>query len=154
LRIGYTRAARLVDQLHEAGILGPDLGGTRGRDYLGDDLPARATVRYSDSGDARQWADEADDGEQITDEAVNEAASEAINETDAAHRLAGDDDDGWENLPPWETRARTDPASLASPSTAAAADDDDDADAPDDSPPAPAPTKPAPPKPAPPTIWF
>jgi S-DNA-T family DNA segregation ATPase FtsK/SpoIIIE len=150
LRIGYTRAARLVDQLHEAGILGPDLGGTRGRDYLGDDLPARATVRYSDSGDARQWADEADDGEQITDEAVNEA----INETDAAHRLAGDDDDGWENLPPWETRARTDPASLASPSTAAAADDDDDADAPDDSPPAPAPTKPAPPKPAPPTIWF
>jgi len=36
LRIGYSRAARLVDQLHDAGILGPDLGAGRGREYLGD----------------------------------------------------------------------------------------------------------------------
>ena len=36
LRIGYNRASRLVDQLEEAGILGPDQGGSLGRDYLGD----------------------------------------------------------------------------------------------------------------------
>ena len=80
LRIGYTRAARLVDQLHAAGILGPDQGGTRGREYLGDDLPVRATVRYSDDEDAasgRRWDDEADDN-------------------------ALDDDEGWDDAPPWE----------------------------------------------------
>ena len=32
--IGYARAARLVDQLEEAGILGADQGGSNGRDYL------------------------------------------------------------------------------------------------------------------------
>jgi S-DNA-T family DNA segregation ATPase FtsK/SpoIIIE len=35
LRIGYGRASRLVDQLEEAGILGPDQGGTAGRPLLG-----------------------------------------------------------------------------------------------------------------------
>ncbi len=35
LRIGYSRASRLVEQLEEAGILGPDQGGSRGRAYLG-----------------------------------------------------------------------------------------------------------------------
>ena len=34
LRIGYSRAARLVDQLESAGVLGPDLGAGRGREYL------------------------------------------------------------------------------------------------------------------------
>jgi hypothetical protein len=34
LRIGYGRAARLVDQLEEANILGPDQGGTLGREVL------------------------------------------------------------------------------------------------------------------------
>jgi S-DNA-T family DNA segregation ATPase FtsK/SpoIIIE len=35
LRIGYSRASRLVDQLEEAGILGPDLGGNQGRAVIG-----------------------------------------------------------------------------------------------------------------------
>jgi DNA segregation ATPase FtsK/SpoIIIE, S-DNA-T family len=34
LRIGYSRSSRLVDQLEEAGILGPDLGGSQGRQVL------------------------------------------------------------------------------------------------------------------------
>ena len=34
LRIGYNRASRLVDDLEEAGVLGPDQGGSRGRDVL------------------------------------------------------------------------------------------------------------------------
>lgn len=34
LRIGYSRSSRLVDQLEEAGVLGPDLGGNQGRQVL------------------------------------------------------------------------------------------------------------------------
>jgi S-DNA-T family DNA segregation ATPase FtsK/SpoIIIE len=34
LRIGYNRAARLVDQLEEAGILGPEQSGAQGRELL------------------------------------------------------------------------------------------------------------------------
>lgn len=34
LRIGYTRAARLIDMLEEEGIIGPDEGGSRGRKVL------------------------------------------------------------------------------------------------------------------------
>ncbi|MCB0070046.1 MAG: DNA translocase FtsK 4TM domain-containing protein [Caldilineaceae bacterium] len=36
LRIGYSRAGRLVEQLEEAGVLGPDQGGSLGRAYLGE----------------------------------------------------------------------------------------------------------------------
>ena len=38
LRIGYNRASRLVDQLEEAGILGPDHGGSGGREGIGREL--------------------------------------------------------------------------------------------------------------------
>ena len=31
LRIGYNRAGRIIDQLEEAGLLGPDQGGSMGR---------------------------------------------------------------------------------------------------------------------------
>lgn len=34
LRIGYSRAARLIDQMEADGIVGPELGGTRGREIL------------------------------------------------------------------------------------------------------------------------
>jgi S-DNA-T family DNA segregation ATPase FtsK/SpoIIIE len=34
LRVGYPRAARLIDQLEEAGLVGPDEGGGRGREVL------------------------------------------------------------------------------------------------------------------------
>ena len=34
LRIGYSRASRLVDQMEEAGVLGPDQGGNHGRSVL------------------------------------------------------------------------------------------------------------------------
>jgi len=37
LRIGYNRASRLVDQLEEAGILGPDQGGAAGREVRRDE---------------------------------------------------------------------------------------------------------------------
>jgi S-DNA-T family DNA segregation ATPase FtsK/SpoIIIE len=36
LAVGYTRAARIVDQLEEAGIVGPH-NGTKARDVLVDD---------------------------------------------------------------------------------------------------------------------
>lgn len=38
LRVGYSRASRLVDQLEEADILGPDQGGSQGREVLSTDL--------------------------------------------------------------------------------------------------------------------
>ncbi len=34
LRIGYSRAARLIDEMEENGVVGPDQGGTRGREVL------------------------------------------------------------------------------------------------------------------------
>ncbi len=34
LQIGYTRAARLIDMMEEEGVIGPDLGGSRGRKVL------------------------------------------------------------------------------------------------------------------------
>jgi DNA segregation ATPase FtsK/SpoIIIE-like protein len=34
LRVGYSRASRLVDQLEEAGVIGPDQGGSLGREVL------------------------------------------------------------------------------------------------------------------------
>jgi S-DNA-T family DNA segregation ATPase FtsK/SpoIIIE len=38
LRIGYPRAARLLDQLEEMGIVGPSQGGGRDREVLVDPL--------------------------------------------------------------------------------------------------------------------
>ena len=40
LRIGYGRSSRLVEQLEQNGILGPDLGGSRGRALVGVDSNA------------------------------------------------------------------------------------------------------------------
>ncbi|MEJ5199442.1 MAG: DNA translocase FtsK, partial [Anaerolineae bacterium] len=34
LRIGYSRAARLIDELEANGVIGPDLGNARGREVL------------------------------------------------------------------------------------------------------------------------
>jgi S-DNA-T family DNA segregation ATPase FtsK/SpoIIIE len=34
LRIGYPRAARLIDELEELGVVGPSQGGGRDRDVL------------------------------------------------------------------------------------------------------------------------
>jgi S-DNA-T family DNA segregation ATPase FtsK/SpoIIIE len=34
LRIGYARASRIIEALEEQGIIGPDLGGSRGREVL------------------------------------------------------------------------------------------------------------------------
>jgi DNA segregation ATPase FtsK/SpoIIIE, S-DNA-T family len=42
LRIGYSRASRLIDQLEEAGILGPDQGGSQGRIVYLDHPPQRS----------------------------------------------------------------------------------------------------------------
>jgi len=36
LRIGYSRAARLIDLLEERGIVGPDRGAGRSREVLGE----------------------------------------------------------------------------------------------------------------------
>jgi len=44
LRIGYNRAGRLVEQLEEAGYLGPDRGGSHGRKVLiGAPKPSNVT---------------------------------------------------------------------------------------------------------------
>jgi S-DNA-T family DNA segregation ATPase FtsK/SpoIIIE len=48
LRIGYPRAARLLDLLEEMGVVGPSMGGGRDRDVLiepdeeNEDLPDEA----------------------------------------------------------------------------------------------------------------
>jgi S-DNA-T family DNA segregation ATPase FtsK/SpoIIIE len=45
LRIGYSRSSRLVEQLEEAGILGPDLGGNQGRQVLKRPQPGASDER-------------------------------------------------------------------------------------------------------------
>ncbi len=51
LRIGYGRASRLVEQLEAAGVLGPDQGGTQGRQVLAPgDAPAATSPAYDNSG--------------------------------------------------------------------------------------------------------
>jgi S-DNA-T family DNA segregation ATPase FtsK/SpoIIIE len=40
LRIGYSRAARLIDELEAKGVIGPDLGGSRGREVLPEAPPS------------------------------------------------------------------------------------------------------------------
>jgi S-DNA-T family DNA segregation ATPase FtsK/SpoIIIE len=39
LRIGYARAARIIEALEQSGIVGPDQGGSRGRDVLISEEP-------------------------------------------------------------------------------------------------------------------
>ncbi|MCS6828441.1 MAG: DNA translocase FtsK [Caldilinea sp.] len=92
LRIGYTRASRLIEQLEEAGVLGPDLGGTRGREYLGEPKSAPSPFRYIDADvhneGERQWEDAMDDD---LDSAEAQLANDA---------------------PPWEEEAPDTPADL------------------------------------------
>jgi len=127
LRIGYTRAARLVEQLHEAGVLGPDLGAGRGREYTGDDAPAAQRTVDADAF-SRVWDDEPDtDPAAATgDDATADDGAFLAEDFDGAD--VGEDDDDW------------------SPSHRAWDADDD--------PPTPASPPPAGPRPAPPTIWF
>jgi S-DNA-T family DNA segregation ATPase FtsK/SpoIIIE len=60
LRIGYSRASRLVEQLEAAGILGPDQGGSQGRAYLGpvdaaDDAGPPPRIIGDDDGAHQVW---------------------------------------------------------------------------------------------------
>jgi S-DNA-T family DNA segregation ATPase FtsK/SpoIIIE len=48
LKIGYPRAARLLDQLEEMGIVGPSQGGGRERDVL---------IEHDENGDASDQDD-------------------------------------------------------------------------------------------------
>ncbi|MEP7356381.1 MAG: DNA translocase FtsK 4TM domain-containing protein [Anaerolineales bacterium] len=57
LRIGYTRAARLIDLLEERGVVGQDQGGSLGREvYLGDEKPVVAAPAAKE--DRAPWDDE------------------------------------------------------------------------------------------------
>ena len=42
LRIGYSRAARLIDTMEQQGIIGPEQGGNRSREVLRFDPPPSA----------------------------------------------------------------------------------------------------------------
>ena len=70
LRVGYSRAARLIDLMEERGVVGPDQGGSLGREVLAGDAPAArppiasqpaaAPPRWA-SGDTPPWEDEEDE---------------------------------------------------------------------------------------------
>jgi S-DNA-T family DNA segregation ATPase FtsK/SpoIIIE len=44
LRIGYARAARLIDMMEEQGIIGPDEGGGRSREVLADSFEDESPI--------------------------------------------------------------------------------------------------------------
>lgn len=130
LRIGYTRAARLVEQLHEAGVLGPDLGAGRGREYTGDDGPATPRAGDADA-PSRVWED--------APAASSAAAFDAdfVTDFDAAEVADNDEDGGgraWDEDPPWDEDDSAPPPASPASSTS----------------PPPAGPRPA----APPTVWF
>jgi S-DNA-T family DNA segregation ATPase FtsK/SpoIIIE len=65
LRVGYSRAARLIDLMEERGVVGPDQGGSLGREVLAGDAPiakppAASQPRWA-SGDVPPWDDDADE---------------------------------------------------------------------------------------------
>ena len=67
LRVGYSRAARLIDLMAERGVVGPDQGGSLGREVLAEGAPAAWQPAPSQpaagqprwaSGDTPPWEDE------------------------------------------------------------------------------------------------
>ena len=70
LRVGYSRAARLIDLMEERGVVGPDQGGSLGREVLAGaapvakppapSQPAAGPMRWA-SGDTPPWEDEDDE---------------------------------------------------------------------------------------------
>jgi S-DNA-T family DNA segregation ATPase FtsK/SpoIIIE len=62
LRIGYNRASRLVDQLEEAGVLGPDQGGAAGREVMGRELTDEEEETAGEPLQPRIIGGEGDDG--------------------------------------------------------------------------------------------
>jgi hypothetical protein len=63
LRIGYTRAARLIDLLEEKGIVGPAKSGAQQREVIGfsdmEDLtPSNTPEATSRSKETRTWENE------------------------------------------------------------------------------------------------
>jgi S-DNA-T family DNA segregation ATPase FtsK/SpoIIIE len=107
LRIGYTRAARLVEQLHEAGVLGPDLGAGRGREYTGDDGPAAPRTVDTDAF-SRVWDDAP------ADATLLDAGFDVEDTTD-------NDDEGsgraWDEDVPWDEDDTSLPPASPAPST-------------------------------------
>jgi S-DNA-T family DNA segregation ATPase FtsK/SpoIIIE len=51
-RIGYTRAARLMDMMEEQGIIGPPTGTSRARDVLGEQAEAEGEPPPADEPDS------------------------------------------------------------------------------------------------------
>jgi len=63
LRIGYTRAARLMELLEERGIVGPDEGPAKGRSVLTQESTAstrspQSPPREPEEDDFSDWTDE------------------------------------------------------------------------------------------------
>ncbi|MFZ2663900.1 MAG: DNA translocase FtsK 4TM domain-containing protein [Patescibacteria group bacterium] len=50
LSIGYARAARIIDEMEEKGIIGPEVSGSRGREVMVDDAPSGLSKPEADPG--------------------------------------------------------------------------------------------------------
>jgi DNA segregation ATPase FtsK/SpoIIIE-like protein len=61
LRVGYSRAARLIDLLEERGIIGQDAGGGRGREILDGSRRNNGYEQYAGDGDEHSLASAADE---------------------------------------------------------------------------------------------
>ncbi|HAJ37405.1 MAG TPA: cell division protein FtsK [Chloroflexi bacterium] len=138
LRIGYTRAARLVEQLHEAGVLGPDLGAGRGREYTGDDGPA-APRPFDADAPARTWDDAAMDAAPSVAASLDaEFDADFGSGTDATSaRASAGHERAWDEDVPWDENE--DDSGVAPPASPASSS---------------APPSPSPRPAAPPTVWF
>ena len=57
LRVGYSRAARLIDLMEERGVIGPDQGGSLGREVLIDDKTSTSTPSHTTLASSPPWED-------------------------------------------------------------------------------------------------
>jgi len=57
LRVGYSRAARLIDLMEERGVIGPDQGGSLGREVFIDDKASPPAASHTTLASSPPWED-------------------------------------------------------------------------------------------------
>jgi len=96
LRVGYARAARLLDLLEERGIIGPG-DGAKPREILVSDsnllhIPTETTAKYENKNYQEQPVEEEDEEAAIDNEVVDETVEEEVNDENVEEEIMEDEE--------------------------------------------------------------